>query len=98
MSDFEDLNIWYSDGPGNPVTAAQGIGYVQELVSRLTQEPITTYNSSTNSTLDGNNITFPLYQPIFADFSHDTEITTSKLISFPSSISGLNALTQSLWP
>ncbi|KAL4069707.1 histidine phosphatase superfamily [Scleroderma yunnanense] len=69
-----DLSFWYSDGPGNPTSAALGLGYVQELVARLTQTPITVWNSSTNSTLDSNNVTFPLYQPIFVDASHDTVI------------------------
>ncbi|KAF7968230.1 hypothetical protein HWV62_31613 [Athelia sp. TMB] len=59
-----DLEFWYSDGPGQPTAAAQGIGYVQELVSRLTRTPITVADSTTNGTLDQNNITFPLDQPI----------------------------------
>ncbi|KAJ8591500.1 phosphoglycerate mutase-like protein [Rhizopogon salebrosus TDB-379] len=73
---FVDLGFWYSDGPGNPTAAAQGLGYVQELVARLTQTPITVWNSSTNSTLDSNNITFPLNQPIYVDASHDTVISS----------------------
>ncbi|EGO05200.1 hypothetical protein SERLA73DRAFT_174197 [Serpula lacrymans var. lacrymans S7.3] len=69
-----DLDFWYSEGPGQPTAAASGLGYVQELVSRLTQTPITEWNSTTNSTLDSNNITFPLYQPIFVDATHDVVI------------------------
>ncbi|KAI5121930.1 hypothetical protein M0805_000259 [Coniferiporia weirii] len=69
-----DLDFWYNDGPGNPTSASQGIGYVQELVSRLTQTPITVFNSSTNATIVDNDITFPLYQPIFVDATHDTII------------------------
>ncbi|KAI5121929.1 hypothetical protein M0805_000258 [Coniferiporia weirii] len=69
-----DLIFWYDNGPGNPTSAAQGIGYVQELVARLTQTPITVYNSLTNATLSGNNITFPLDQPIYVDASHDNVI------------------------
>ncbi|KAH9937171.1 histidine phosphatase superfamily [Fomitopsis serialis] len=71
-----DLDFWYGSGPGNPTSAAQGIGYVQELVARLTKIPLTTFDTSTNSTLDGNNITFPLDQPIYVDASHDTVIST----------------------
>ncbi|KAH7890476.1 histidine phosphatase superfamily [Phlebopus sp. FC_14] len=70
-----DLEFWYNDGPGNPTAAAQGLGYVQELVSRLTQTRITTWNSTTNSTLDSNDITFPLDQPIFVDATHDVVIS-----------------------
>lgn len=73
---YVDLNFWYSEGPGNPTAAAQGLGYVQELVSRLTHTPINVWNSSTNSTLDSSNITFPLNQPIYVDATHDTVISS----------------------
>ncbi|KAG2056927.1 phosphoglycerate mutase-like protein [Suillus hirtellus] len=73
---YVDLNFWYSSGPGNPTAAAQGLGYVQELVSRLTHTPINVWNSSTNSTLNSNNITFPLNQPIYVDATHDTVISS----------------------
>ena len=61
----------YGFGFGSPVSRALGIGYVQELVARLTHTPIKTYNSSTNSTLDGNPITFPLDQSLYVDATHD---------------------------
>ncbi|KAG2159736.1 histidine phosphatase superfamily [Suillus bovinus] len=73
---YVDLNFWYSSGPGNPTAAAQGLGWVQELVSRLTHTPINVWNSSTNGTLDSNNITFPLDQPIYVDVTHDTVISS----------------------
>ncbi|KAG2150125.1 histidine phosphatase superfamily [Suillus cothurnatus] len=73
---YNDLDFWYSSGPGNPAAAAQGLGYVQELVSRLTHTPINVWNSSTNSTLDSSNITFPLNQPIYVDATHDVIIST----------------------
>ena len=74
-----DLEFWYSFGPGNPTSASQGLGYAQELVARLTQTPLTNFNYTTNNqTLDDNNITFPLNQPIFVDATHDTVISTSK--------------------
>lgn len=37
-----DLNFWYGDSFGSPVGRALGIGYVQELVARLTKTPIQT--------------------------------------------------------
>ncbi|KAJ3937446.1 MAG: histidine phosphatase superfamily [Lentinula lateritia] len=70
-----DLNFWYGDGPGNPAVSAQGIGWVQELVSRLTKTRITTFDSTLNGTIVGNNVTFPLDQPIYVDASHDTVIS-----------------------
>ncbi|KZP16862.1 acid phosphatase, partial [Athelia psychrophila] len=71
-----DLGFWYGFGPGQPSSSAQGIGYVQELVARLTKTPITTFDTTANATLDGSNITFPLDQPIYVDATHDTVIST----------------------
>ena len=73
-----DLDFWYGSGPGNPTAAAVGIGWVQELVSRLTKTPLTTFDTSTNGILDSSNITFPLDQPIYVDASHDTVISQSE--------------------
>lgn len=72
-----DLSFWYNNGPGNPAVAAQGIGWVQELVSRLTQTRITEFASSVNGTIVSSNVTFPLSQPIFVDATHDTVISAS---------------------
>nr|ADW23572.1 acid phosphatase [uncultured organism] len=71
-----DLEFWYGSGPGQPTASAQGIGYVQELVARLTKTPLSTFDNTVNSTLDGNNITFPVDQPIYVDATHDTVIST----------------------
>lgn len=79
---MQDLQFWYGFGPGQPTSAAQGIGYVQELVSRLTRTRITDFNSSVNGTIVSSNITFPLDQPIYVDASHDTSITSSTLYCF----------------
>jgi hypothetical protein len=73
----QDIQFWYGYGPGQPTSAAQGIGYVQELVSRLTQTRITDFNTSVNGTIASSNVTFPLNQPIFVEATHDTVITSS---------------------
>ena len=73
-----DLSFWYGYGPGNPTSAAQGVGWVQELISRLTSTRITDFNSSVNGTTDSSNITFPFDQPIYVDASHDNVISTSE--------------------
>ncbi|KAI0256229.1 phosphoglycerate mutase-like protein [Lactifluus subvellereus] len=70
-----DLSFYYSVGPGNPATAAQGIGYVSEVISRLTQTRITKFDTSVNSTIVSSNILFPFKQPIFVDVTHDSMIT-----------------------
>ncbi|KAF7292227.1 Acid phosphatase [Mycena indigotica] len=70
-----DLSFWYDNGPGNPAVAAQGVGWVQELVSRLSGERIAASTTTTNATIVGSNITFPLDQPIYVDATHDTVIS-----------------------
>ncbi|KAH8929993.1 phosphoglycerate mutase-like protein [Atractiella rhizophila] len=66
-----DIYFWYATGHGAPTSAAVGIGWVQELVSRLTKEPIQTHNSSTNATYHTPQL-FPLNQPIYVDATHDS--------------------------
>jgi hypothetical protein len=71
-----DLTFWYTDGPGNPADSAQGVGWVQELVSRLTQTRITTFESTVNETIVSSPTLFPFGQPIYVDASHDTVISS----------------------
>lgn len=73
---FADLQFWYGNGPGNPTTAAMGIGYVEELVSRLTQTRINTFDSAVNASIVTNPVLFPLNQSIYVDASHDTVLST----------------------
>ncbi|KAJ7493301.1 phosphoglycerate mutase-like protein [Mycena galericulata] len=69
-----DLFFWYNSGFGFPLARSLGIGYVQELVARLSHTPIETHNSSTNATLDDNPITFPLGQSLYVDATHETVV------------------------
>ncbi|KAJ7130984.1 phosphoglycerate mutase-like protein [Mycena filopes] len=69
-----DLFFWYNSGPGYALARTLGIGYVQELVARLTHTPIATHNSSTNGTLDDNPITFPLGQSLYVDATHEVVV------------------------
>ncbi|KAI9507913.1 phosphoglycerate mutase-like protein [Russula earlei] len=73
---FFDLKFWYGNGPGNPTAAAQGIGYVSEVISRLTQTRIANFDTSVNSTIVSSDVTFPFGQPIFVDATHDTIISS----------------------
>ncbi|KAI0693629.1 acid phosphatase [Cerioporus squamosus] len=62
---YGDLEKYYKTGYGNPLGAIQGVGYVNELLARLTNEPVqdhTTHNSS---------LEFPLGHKIYADFTHE---------------------------
>ncbi len=78
-----DLDLQFSGDYGimSPNGKAQGIGYVNEFLDRLTK---TKFNESTitteNSTLDSNPLYFPLDQKFYIDFSHD-DILLSVLTS-----------------
>ncbi|KAI9167229.1 3-phytase A [Paramyrothecium foliicola] len=72
---FESLDKWYGYGPGNPFGSMQGVGYVNELIARLTGEPVDDH-TTTNSTLDSSPDTFPLDRKMYADFSHDNTMTS----------------------
>ncbi|KAF8811998.1 phytase [Phlegmacium glaucopus] len=69
-----DLQFWYGSAFGSPVARVQGVGYIQELVARLTHTPIETHNTSTNATLNDNPITFPLGQSLYVDATHEVVI------------------------
>ncbi|GAD91551.1 phytase [Paecilomyces variotii No. 5] len=71
---YQSLGKYYGYGAGNPLGPAQGIGFVNELIARLTRTPVQDH-TSTNSTLDSNPATFPLNATLYADFSHDNGLT-----------------------
>lgn len=72
---FASLEKWYGYGPGNHLGPTQGVGYVNELVARLTGKPVED-GTTTNSTLDSSPETFPLGTALYADFSHDNTMTS----------------------
>lgn len=70
-----DLQFWYSYSFGHPTQAAVGLGWVQEWLARVTETPITVFNSSTNSSYHTPEY-FPLgKQNIYVDATHDTVIS-----------------------
>ncbi|KAF1927108.1 3-phytase B precursor [Didymella exigua CBS 183.55] len=71
---FQSLGKYYGYGVGNPLGATQGVGYVNELLARLQDKPVED-NTSTNRTLDSDPATFPLHRRVYADFSHDNDIS-----------------------
>lgn len=92
-----DLSFWYDSAFGSPVGRIQGLGYIQELVSRLTHTPIEIYNSSTNSTLDGDETTFPLNDILYVDATHEVVVLNSRSHSHRNRCRLIvNAITQSL--
>jgi hypothetical protein len=72
---FMTLGKYYKYGNGNIMGPTQGVGYVNELVSRLTRKPVHDH-TTTNSTLDSNPETFPLDRALYADFSHDNSMVS----------------------
>ncbi|KZV69047.1 phytase [Peniophora sp. CONT] len=67
---YYDLDKYYGTGPGNALGPVQGVGYVNELLARLTGQAVQD-ETQTNRTLDSNPTTFPLNRTFYADFSHD---------------------------
>lgn len=72
---FMSLDKWYGYGPGNPLAPSLGVGYVNEVIARLTGEPVED-STTVNSTLDASPETFPLDRRLYADFSHDNSMST----------------------
>ncbi|KAK4142409.1 histidine phosphatase superfamily [Dichotomopilus funicola] len=70
---FQTLGKWYGYGPGGPLGPTQGVGFVNELLARLTGQPVRD-GTSTNRTLDADEKTFPLGRALYADFSHDNDM------------------------
>ena len=58
---------------GQDLGPVQGVGYINELLARLTGLPVED-NTQTNRTLNSSPITFPLNRTLYADFSHDNEM------------------------
>jgi hypothetical protein len=71
---YQTLGKYYGYSMGNPLAATQGVGYVNELLARLTEKPVQDH-TNTNSTLDSDSKTFPLDRYVYADFSHDNDIS-----------------------
>ncbi|KAF2643781.1 phosphoglycerate mutase-like protein [Massarina eburnea CBS 473.64] len=70
---YYDLLFYYNNGPGSPVSAAQGKGYLDEYIARFTgQYPPP--NSGLNETFDNTTTFFPLNQSIYADATHEVVV------------------------
>jgi len=68
---LQSLSKYYGYGAGNPLGPTQGVGFVNELIARMTHSPVHD-STSTNRTLDAAGApSFPLNKPIYADFTHD---------------------------
>ena len=71
---YQSLGKYYGYSWGSSLGATQGVGFANELIARLTGTPVRDH-TSTNHTLDSSNVTFPLGAALYADFSHDNDMT-----------------------
>ncbi|KAK7529210.1 histidine phosphatase superfamily [Phyllosticta citribraziliensis] len=76
---YQSLGKYYHYGAGDDLGPTQGVGYVNELIARLTHARYVEDHTSVNHTLDDNQSTFPTTDRnedvLFADFSHDNDMT-----------------------
>jgi len=70
---YFDLSFYYNNGPGSPVAAAQGKGYLDEFLARFTGK-FPSPNSALNETFDNTTTFFPLKQSIYADATHEVVV------------------------
>ncbi|CAL3965195.1 unnamed protein product [Diplocarpon coronariae] len=70
---WKNLGKYFSHSWGNPWAPTQGVGFTNELIARMTDSAVVDH-TSTNSTLDSSDATFPLGSILYADFSHDNDI------------------------
>ncbi|KAI8917011.1 histidine phosphatase superfamily [Powellomyces hirtus] len=73
---YQDLQQYTGAGYGGPLGRARGVGWVNEVIARLTDRPVNDA-TSTNTTLDSDPATFPLRQPVYLDFAHDSELNSA---------------------
>lgn len=70
---YYDLAFYYNNGPGSPVSAAQGKGFLQEYIARFTGK-YPSASSALNQTFDNSSTYFPLDQSIYADATHEVVV------------------------
>ncbi|KAF2113734.1 histidine phosphatase superfamily [Lophiotrema nucula] len=70
---YYDISFYYNNGPGSPVSAAQGKAYLQEYLARFTGKFPSPF-SALNETFDNSSTYFPLNQSIYADATHEVVV------------------------
>lgn len=71
---YQSLGKYYGYGPGNPLGPTQGVGFVNELIARMTGKAVSDH-TTVNHTLDDSGETFPLGDALYVDVSHDNDMT-----------------------
>lgn len=72
---YYTLDKYYSHGGGSAFGPSRGVGFVNELIARMTGNLPVKDHTTVNHTLDDNPETFPLDAVLYADFSHDNTMT-----------------------
>ena len=75
---YQTVGKHYGFSWPNPLGPTQGVGFVNELIARVTGKAVEDH-TSTNRTMDSSNATFPIYEGgkgVYADFSHDNDMMT----------------------
>ncbi|KAF7715788.1 3-phytase A [Penicillium ucsense] len=68
---LQSLGKYYGYGAGNPLGPTQGVGFINELIARMTHSPVKDH-TTINRTLDAPGAdTFPVDRALYADFTHD---------------------------
>ncbi|KAJ5175171.1 Histidine phosphatase superfamily clade-2 [Penicillium canariense] len=68
---LQSLSKYYGYGAGSALGPTQGVGFVNELIARMTHAPVHDA-TTTNHTLDAPGAsTFPVNRTLYADFTHD---------------------------
>lgn len=70
---YYTIGKYHEFGQGHYLGPNLGIGFVNELLARLTNQPVQD-QTNVNHTLDSNPDTFPLGLPFYADFTHDNNM------------------------
>ena len=71
---YQSLGKYYGYGAGNPLGPTQGVGFVNELIARMTGKAVDDH-TTVNHTLDDSLDTFPLSEALYVDVSHDNDMT-----------------------
>lgn len=71
-----DLMFYGESGWGGHVGPATGLAWLEELRARLNNKLIDSSHNGVNTTLSSSPDTFPLGQPFYADFTHDSVIVS----------------------
>lgn len=72
-----DQRFFYDYGAGHPAGAAMGLGWLNEFLSRVTRTPWNaTTQTSENRTRNANAALFPVDHAVYADFTHDSVLTS----------------------